>query len=205
MSTTLQEQVAWVRAILAYLGVSPTELARRAKLAPSTLHRPLNEPAYPGVLSGRTLGAIAEVAGVRPLEYPARMRGMAEPEALAYVEPSRLDPGDNVGRAVRELVAGRNGRDAWVAQNHALDLAGILPGDIVIVDLNLQPKARDIVCAQIYDWSGTRTETVFRVFDAPFLLTRSTRIDDKPLTVDGTTVVIKGVVTAVLRASRAAA
>lgn len=205
MTTTLQEQVAWVRAIMTYLGVSATELARRAKLAPSTLHRPLNEPDYPGVLSGRTLAAIAAVADVRPLEYPARMRGLSEPEASAYQLSAKVDAADNVGRAVRELIAGRNGRDAWVAQSHALDLVGVLPGDIVIVDLNLQPKARDIVCAQIYDWSGTRTETVFRVFDPPYLLVRSTRVDDKPLTVDGASVVIKGVVTAILRAHRRAA
>jgi len=202
MTTSLAEQIAWVRAVLAHLGISATELARRAKLAPSTLHRPLNEADYPGLLSGRTLAAIAGVAGVRPLEFPARMRGMAEPEAELY-RPDRADT-DPTSRAVRELTAGRNGRDAWVMSGWALDLAGVLPGDVVVVDMNLQPRPRDLVCAQIYDWSGMKSETVFRVFDPPFLIVRSTRLEEKPLTVDGNTVIIKGVVTSVLR-QRAAA
>ncbi len=200
MSKSREEQSAWVRAVAAYLGVSLTELARRARLAPSTLQRPLNDPHWNGLLSGKTMAAVAEVAGLRPYEYPARMRGMAEPDAQPFVYDERNDAADNVDRAVRELCRGRNGRDPWVMKSFALELAGVLPGTVMIVDLNVTPRPHDIVCAQIYDWSGTKTETVFRIFEPPFLVAHSVRTGpEKPVMVDNSTVIIKGVVTTVLR------
>jgi hypothetical protein len=196
------EQVAWIKAVQVYLGVSLTELARRAKIAPSTLQRPINDPDWDSLLSDRTLAAVAEVAGLRPFEFPSRPgAGFGEPEAVPYQYEdmgSALD--SNVDRAVRELTRGRNGRDPWVIQSHALELAGLLPGDIVIVDLNLQPKPKDVVCAQLYDWSGTKAETVFRIYEPPYLLTNSLRFGtQKPVPVDGREVVIKGVVDGLFR------
>lgn len=200
MSKSREEQVAWVRAVLAYLGVTATQLARKAGIAPSTLHRPLNEPDWNGLLSGRTLEAIADVSGLRPYEYPARMRGMVEPEAQPFTFDDSKDAADNIDRAVRELTRGRNGRDPWVMKSFALELAGVMPGDIMIVDMNLQPRPHDIVCAQIYDWSGSKAETVFRVYEPPFLVAHSVRTGpEKPLTVDDTSVIIKGVVATILR------
>jgi len=195
-----ETQLAWVRAILAHLGVSATELAKRAKIAPSTLQRPLNDPEWTSMLSGRTMAAIGEVAGLRPLEFPSRARGMTEPEARPYVYDQARDAADNFDRSVRELCQGRAGRDPWVMRSYALELSGVLPGDIMIVDLNIQPAPDDIVCAQIYDWSGSKTETVFRLFDPPYLVTNSVRAGrEKPLAVDNSSVVIKGVVTTILR------
>ena len=197
---TRETQLAWVRAILAHLGVSATELAKRAKIAPSTLQRPLNDPEWTNLLSGRTMAAIGEVAGLRPLEFPSRTRGMAEPEARPYVYDQARDAADNFDRSVRELCQGRVGRDPWVMKSYALELSGVLPGDVMIVDLNVQPAPDDIVCAQIYDWSGSKTETVFRLFDPPYLVTNSVRAGrEKPMAVDNSSVVIKGVVTTILR------
>lgn len=201
MPSSRDEQIAWVKAVQAHLGVSLTELARRARIAPSTIQRPINDPQWDGMLSGRTLAAIGDAAGLKPLEFPARMRGMAEAEAEPYVHEARPDAADNVERAVRELCRGRNGRDPWVMRSYALEMAGILPGDVMILDMNLAPQPRDVVCAQIYDWSGMKAETIFRLYQPPFLLTHSMRAGpDKPITVDNQSVVIKGVVGAVLRA-----
>jgi hypothetical protein len=200
MAVSKDEQVAWVKAVQTHLGVSTTELARRAHLAPSTLQRPVNDPAWNGMLSGRTLAAIGEVAGLKPLEFPARMRGMSEADAEPFTYDDRNDAADNLNRAVRELCRGRNGRDAWVMRSYALELAGVLPGDIMIVDLNLSPKPHDIVCAQIYEWSGMKSETVFRIFDPPYLVAHSMRGGiEKPVAVDNASVIIKGVVDSVLR------
>lgn len=200
MATSKEEQIAWVKAVQAHLGVSTTELARRAKLAPSTLQRPVNDPGWSGMLSGRTLAAVADAVGLKPLEFPNRVRGLAEQEAEPFRYDDRNDAADNLNRAVRELTRGRNGRDPWVMKSYALELAGVLPGDIMIVDLNKTANPRDIVCAQIYDWSGMKSETVFRLFDPPYLVSHSMRASpEKPVTVDNSAVVIKGVVDAVLR------
>lgn len=201
MQTSREEQVAWIVAIRDSLGISLTELARRARIAPSTLQRPVNDPNYDGMISGKTLAAVASVAGVRVMEFPGRMRGLAEADATPFTFDERNDAVDNFNRAVRDLVAGRNGRDPWLMQSYALELSAIVPGDVMIVDMNVQPRPRDVVCAQIYDWSGRNAETVFRLFDPPYLVTHSLRANhEKPVVVDNNSVVIKGVVIAVMRA-----
>lgn len=203
MMSSRETQLAWVKAILAHMGVSATELARRAKIAPSTLQRPLNDPEWASMLSGRTMAAIAEVAGLQPLEFPNRVRGLAETETAPYDFTASRDASDNFDRSVRELCQGRNGRDPWTMKSYALELSGVLPGDVLIVDMNLAPQPDDIVCAQIYDWSGQKAETVFRLYDPPYLVTNSVRAGrEKPLTVDNSSVVIKGVVSTILRNRR---
>lgn len=204
MGTSKDEQVAWIRAVMAYLGVTATQLARRAKLAPSTLHRPLYDADYPGMISGRSLAKVAEVAGLKPLEFPVRATTFSEPETSPYAPPDVLNPTDYFHRAIRDLCAGRNGRDPWIMRGYALDLSGILPGDVLIVDMNIQPKAGDIVCAQIYDWSRQKAETVMRRYDPPYLVARSMREPNhKPLLVDDENVIIRGVIGPVLRETAA--
>lgn len=201
MANSRDEQTAWIKALLAHTGLNAHQLATKAGIASSTLHRFMSSPDYDGMLSGRTLAALAEVAGVQPMEFPGRARGFGEAEAEQFAFEPRGDGADNFNRAVRELCGGRNGRDPWVMRSYALELAGILPGDILIVDLNRSPKPLDLVCAQIYDWSRSRADTVFRVYDPPFLLPRSLRQpNEKPVMVDGANVVIKGVVDNVIRA-----
>ncbi len=199
MTSVKDEQVSWLRAVVAHTGLTATQLARRAKLAPSTIHRPLNEPDFASLLSARSIAAIAETAGLKPMEFPARARGMSEADAVPYEYGESENAIDNFDRAVRALCAGRNGRDAWVMKSHALDASGVLPGDVLIMDMNRQAKAQDIVCAQIYDWSRRRAETVFRIYDAPYLVTHSVRGMEKPVLVDNDNVAIKGVVENILR------
>ncbi len=62
----------------------------------------------------------------------------------------------------------------------------------------------DVVCAQVYDWARGKAETVFRLYEPPYLLSSTT--DPKllrPLVVDDDVVMIKGVVVASLRSRRA--
>jgi hypothetical protein len=199
---TLQEQIAWVRAVMAHLGiVSANDLAKRAGVAPSTLQRPMSDPNWPNVLSGRTMDKIARLANLRPMEFPSKLGGLNEPEAVVYTYDAGEDALESgFDRAVRELCRGRHGRDPWLMRSHALEIAGILPGDVLIVDLNVQPTAKDIVCAQVYQWSHMRAETVFRIFEPPYILTNSLRHGtQKPLPVDGENVAIRGVVVSVMR------
>ncbi|MCW5697945.1 MAG: hypothetical protein KIS96_14590 [Bauldia sp.] len=196
-----QQQIDWVKAIMAHLGVtSANALALLAGINPANIQRPLSEN-YKGKFGVDTIAKIAAAAKVRPMEFPNRPSGLAEPEASQFVFDMGKDAIDsNVDRAVRELTRGRNGRDPWVIHSHALELSGILPGDVVIVDLNMQPHPKDIVCAQIYQWSTMRAETVFRVYEPPYLLTNSMRFGtSKPLLVDGNEVIIRGVVDGLFR------
>ncbi len=206
MDEPREEQIAWVRAVISYLGISATQLAKRAGIAPSTLQRPLNDPNYTGMLSGKVLSAVASVANLKPLEFPVRPIGLGEPEAVPFRHEETGSIADiNVARAVKELTRGRNGRDPWVIRTTALELSGYMPGDVAIVDMNMQPRPRDIVCAQIYDYSRAKADTVFRVYEPPYLMTNSFRGGiSKPVPVDGETVVIRGVVDGMFRPGRSA-
>lgn len=199
-----KEQQDWVKAVLSHLGITATELARRTGVAPSTIHKPLNDPEFPGMISSRTIHKIAEAAGLRPMEFPGRARAFNDKETEPYVfdEP---EANPSFERAIRDLIAQRNGRSAWRIRSYALEISGILPGDVLIVDQSPQPKPNDIVAVELKDWSSGRTENVFRLYLPPYVITNSLREGaQKPLPVDGSDVSIKGVVDVVMRQPRVA-
>ncbi|GJE06374.1 hypothetical protein AOPFMNJM_1690 [Methylobacterium jeotgali] len=199
------ETKAWVEAVLAHLRIRPTELARAIERAPSTLNRFLNDPDATHDLSPETVERIADYAKLRPYERPAerapRVSGMAEAEAIAYRPEGDRDGVMN--QAVEQLVGMRNGVDPWVLQSSALSSIGYLPGDVMLVDLNERPRPHDVVCAQVYDWMRSKAQTVFRLYEPPYLLASTTDQSVlRPLVVDDNVVVVKGVVTASVRPRR---
>lgn len=113
-------------------------------------------------------------------------------------EPYVSEKTDPLAGALQALIAGNNALTVWTLQTRALELAGYLPGDVVLVDLNATPTPGDAVCAQIYDWPKMKAETVMRIFHraTPVDLI-STRSLDPALqrtdVVDGEHVIIKGV------------
>lgn len=191
--------------MLAHARMKPTELARRIGKAPSTLNRFLNDPGAEHNLSRDTVNLISQELGFAPLEFPSSPRrspGFSEPEATSF--DAGTGTGDTlVDEAVRNLVHGRNAVDPWVLRSRAVETAGYLPGDILIVDLNERPRPRDLVCAQVVDWAGGRAETVFRLYEPPYLIaaTGDTRLL-KPFVVDDDVVIIRGVVVSSLRPRR---
>jgi hypothetical protein len=202
------QQIEWVKAVMSYLGVkSANALALLAGVNPANIQRPLS-PNYKGKFGPDTIHAIAQAANLRPMQYPNKPAGLGEADAVPYIyeDQHRNAIDANFDRAVRELTMGRNGRDPWVMRSYVLENSGILPGDVMIVDLNMQPQPKDIVCAQLYQWSKMDAETVFRVYEPPYLLLHSGRMGTtKPVAVDGNDVVIRGVVDGVLRRMRSAA
>lgn len=207
MEPVKAQQVEWVKAVMSYLGVkSANALALLAGVNPANIQRPLS-PGYKGKFGPDTIHAIARAANLRPMQFPNRPAGLGEADAVPYVFAPNANAIDaNFDRAVRELTMGRNGRDPWVMRSYALETSGIMPGDVLIVDLNLQAQPKDIVCAQLYQWSKMDAETVFRVYEPPYLLLNSARLGTaRPIAVDGNDVVIRGVVDGVLRRMRSAA
>lgn len=199
------ETKAWVRAVLAHVRMKPTELARRIDRVPSTLNRFLNDPGADHNLSDDTISRIAEVAGVLPYEYPGTQKRVA---GLGTLEAERFDVGTGMGdalvdSAVRNAAQARNAIEPWVLRSRALELAGYLPGDIVIVDLNEKARPHDVVCAEVFDWRTMRTMTVFRIYEAPFLIAASGDAELlKPFVVDDDAVAIRGVVAGSVRPRR---
>lgn len=125
----------------------------------------------------------------------AAPRGLAENEATPYVAD---DEDSSTAAAIAAVKGGRNGVDAWILQARALEHAGYLPGDVLMVDLNSEPHDGDVVCAQIYDLRG-RAETVFRIFERPYLVAATLdRTHFKPIYVDER-VSIRGVVINLIR------
>jgi transcriptional regulator with XRE-family HTH domain len=187
---------AWLREAIRASGLTATEVARRAGLSSTTLTRPVREGAYHSTISTHTIDKVAEVTGYPPPEgfgrpRPRAARGFAEPDAVPYRAPERI--GDAAGA----------GRDWWLIKSRALDLEGYLPDDRVLVDLRERPLPGDIVVAQVISERG-EPETVFRKFEPPFLVTRSTLSDGgKPILVDYERVSVMGVVVASWRDRKA--
>ncbi|MBN9078244.1 MAG: hypothetical protein J0H84_18705 [Rhizobiales bacterium] len=93
--------------------------------------------------------------------------------------------------ALEEPLAHARGR--WRIMSRALDLAGILPGDIVEFDLNdMQPPRGTVVVAQHYRPDRPQADTVLRVYEPPVLLVRTTdaAIDGRPIELGERTVVM---------------
>lgn len=190
------QQRAWLQQVLDKTQLAPYALARKASLAPQTLTEFLNNPEKSHMLSGRTIAKLEDAVGMRYGPEP-RAQGMRESEA----EPYHSHPLTTEDDFVRAAISGRNAMAPWRLASRAIEAAGYLPGDILVVDLNLGPRAGDVVCAQLYDWNGAKAETVFRIWEPPGYLVAATT-DPKLrriFVVDNENVAVKGVVVATIR------
>lgn len=164
--------------ILEHGNMSKPELAARAGMSPSTLYR-IEDDDDPYQTSMTTIRKLEAASGI---PFTVAFGGMAEPEArfIDIGMPDTLKPGKNEG--------------VWRLGTRVAELAGFMPGDIILFDLSATPGRGDLVVAQVEDRTGG-AETVIRVYDPPFLVTRTTDPTCmlKPLTVDGEAVRIAGV------------
>jgi len=203
VATIRDEQKAWIGSILDVTGWTPTDLARRASVHQTTLTRFLADPTGKATLSARTVAAITEVTGFEPYARanPEARRSAVAPIGDGEPLPKDLDLlRDDLDGALRALIAGRNDVFPWRIRTRALEMAGFMPGDVAIVDINATPKRGDAVCAEVSDWPNGRTETLLRLFEPPYLVTATADASlRRPHYIDDEKVIIKGVVTAMLR------
>ncbi len=127
---------------------------------------------------------------------------------LSMPEIERFEVDDDERQAVDAIVAalhpGHSSSDLWTVKGRALEVAGYLPGDTVIVDLSrVDAKTGDVVCAQIYDWENPdKTRTVLRIFEPPYLVSFSADPKfHKPELVDNH-IAVKGIVVASFRRNK---
>jgi transcriptional regulator with XRE-family HTH domain len=196
-------QRSWLHEIVASSGLKLAQIATKAGVSDTTLSRLANDEAYEGTLSQLTIARIKEAFRVPgPEEYGAgggrRRFGLAGfAEAQRFVPKAEPEP---LAAAVSALIGDRHAIDAWRLRTEALVEAGYLAGDIVLVDMNASPEPQDAVCAQVYDWQRGGAETVWRIYDPPFLVAAAhERTAYKPLLVDNDRVIIKGVLIGSIR------
>ncbi len=196
--TQEDEQRAYLASVMERTGWNQTELAQRAGLDPSTLSRFLNGGREGHALRQGTIRKIELASGL------AVSGGVAAPTAQGFAESEASPfevPAESPLRAIiAALGQGRMNIDPWTLQSRALEGAGYRPGDILLVALDETPAAGDVVCAQIYDWTKGRAETVFRIFQPPYLIAATGDPQlMRPHLVDDGAVTIKGVVLHSLR------
>lgn len=196
------EQRAWLQLVLEQTKKSGSALAKAAGLAQTTVTNFLNDPDYPHALSSRTIDALERASRMKFGGMP-RVSGMDETEAAPFGgEPSS----DLVADAVKRLIGASNTRAPWRLISKAIEAAGYLPGDVLIVDLSIAALPGDVVCAQVYHRRRFTAETVFRVFEPPYLLAKTfDRAASPLLAVDNENVIVKGVVVASIRPRQARA
>lgn len=197
-----RKQMAWVEAILDHRKWRASRLAKEAGIDQSTISKFLNDPLNAAQLNTLSVEKIARVGGIPPYQSAPinPPRGLAETEATLY----EGDPASGLQFALEALKAGKNGINTWLLHSRALENAGYVPGDILVVDLNASPAPGDAVYAEVFDRVG-RPEAVMRLYEDPFLVAASLDRDFmRPLLVDNDRVVVRGVVIASVRPRRAA-
>jgi transcriptional regulator with XRE-family HTH domain len=190
-------QHAFIETVLARTGWSQSDLAHRAGLDPSTLSRFLSKGRDGHALRANTIQRIANASGISFGEAPtSESTGMAEAEAEPYI----FSADDGRAAAIRNLCGNRENVDAWTLNSRAIEGAGFKPGDILLVGLSETPLAGDVVCAQVYDFTKGRAETIFRLYQPPALIAATSDPSLlKPYLVSDSSVAIKGVVLHTLR------
>lgn len=184
---SLRETIrAWLLALAKKHGVSPRQVATQSKIAPSTVYRALEQDGD-FVMSTTIMAKISKQFG-EPM--PTGMTGAAG-AARGF---SETDVIDFVGSLPELPEKAEDNHYRVRVTSDVLNLEHIRPGDILDFDMTLEPRAGDIVVAQHYQLHRQGAETVLRVYQPPYLLSRSSNpaIDPRPMLVDNERVVIMG-------------
>ncbi len=167
-----------------YSGRTPMSLTH-AKVFSKVLEVPLSE--------------VISRAGVADEETARRIApGFSEGDAAPWTPPDSA-MGKRLLAAARELGADRPGIDVWHVDSDAMSLAGIMPGDMILVNAHAAQAVRqgDIVVAQVYDHAVGDAITVIRQLEPPALISATPdNAKWKPYIVDGSSVAIIGKVIA---------
>lgn len=102
--------------------------------------------------------------------------------------------------AINAALARRPDASAWVLETRALEAAGWLRGDVVIVDKAATPTAGDPVCALVVNPRNGAQEKLFRLYEPPYLVPASYDPElRRPMLVDNDAVRLFGAITDTFR------
>jgi hypothetical protein len=200
MVRPLQDQISlrekireWLNALIKKHGISARQVATKSGAAPSTIYRALDTEGD-FVMSTTILAKISRAFG-EPMPSgissgaAAPAHGFSDEDVIAFVGSTPDMPPKSEDNHYRARV-----------MSDVLNLEHIRPGDVLDFDMKMEPRAGDIVVAHYYQRHGA-PETLLRVYQPPYLLTRSTNpaIDPRPMLVDNERVVIVGTFVRLMR------
>ena len=199
-------------------GLSQAQLAERMGLHQQAVHR-LESGQHE--LKAQHLKAYARALGVRPIDILPRdmvdappgaggglfemdegWEGLPANDRVRRRKPAPKPETASVSTLPRALGMAPEALErlhVWTLDSPALEGAGLRRGDVLLVDRDRTPAPGDIVCAALL--GAGRSQTVFRLYQPPFLLTAN--LDETlrdPLLIDRARVRIDGVVCGLVRA-----
>lgn len=202
--THVQTYRDWIAQLMAQHDIATvSELARSAGLAESTLTRLMN-PEGPGNIPRE--GTIAKIEQRFNTRRPATRTGRNDGTEQSCADP--LGTALAITEKIRAIVANDapdETDEAYLVGDRALDLAGYLPNDIILVDPSIRPETGDIVALRFRTGPMKSRTLTLRIHDAPFLTAHST--DEtlrRPILIDPDRIEIVGVVTKAMRQRRKA-
>lgn len=175
----------------------PSSVARLAEIPLQTLKNHLN---------GRTkkppMASLQRIAATCGVSF-AWLAGEGSERAPVAVAPSQLGPSVSAEDEVEPIeVAGAPADSFWRLKMPVLDLEHVLAGDVIQFSPSVRPRRDDFVLAEVK--SGKKVRRVVRLYEPPFLVTRSSdpAVTKAPLEVDGEGVRIVGVFVELRRLKR---
>lgn len=181
--------LAPLKQLLIQHGVSQTDLARilsRDKSVVTNLFQGKRQlKAHEAALIARHIGvSLEQVMGMKggtlmepPMLIPFQHEPVHSKKRSDVVRKGGeffLEVGEGAGYSAKAY--------ALEIQDDSMALAGILPGDIVISELDRPCKPGQVVVAQHYQGRGAKT--IIRSYEPPLLLPHSTATSFKPLSLE---------------------
>lgn len=99
--------IDYIRHVLTAKGWSAFELARRAKLSPSTINRPLSAERWPFQISRRTIQAVHRASGIDPAEFVGDLSDNADDADLVPIYDIEVSAGNGLIPTDSEDVVGQ--------------------------------------------------------------------------------------------------
>lgn len=187
-------------------GKSPRAISMAAKLSPGTVSELLkNSQRSPSVENLRAIARVLGTSfiwlaeGVRANERPS---GFADSDVAPWIPKSKTDkhgPSAPDLSTITALLAPKAREAATYITKVGAPLFGLLPGDLLVIDMNTKPRDGDVVLATVADLNTGSGTTVLRKLATPYLLSPDPQDTGLPLVADGNRTVIMGPVVAVAR------
>lgn len=161
-------QVAWLHTLIKATGQSRSALATNSGLASNMLTRFLS-PAYSSLLTSATIEQLKVYTGL-----PGPEGTNNRPLCVGEVRELDADDLPEILRAAVEAVLAKSPNvTVWMIETRAIEAAGWLPGDVVIVDPLQAPKRGEPVFAQAINPRTGAEDIIVRLYEPPFLVPAS--------------------------------